>query len=59
MFQFHSLFYCCHCLSGFQCKTKLGINLSGSDKIMGVRIDTRLNPEHYTRLFPHFTGDSV
>ena len=37
---------CFHSFAGFECKAKLAVNLSGTDKVMRVCIDTRLNSEH-------------
>ena len=34
----YRFFYCRHSLTCFQCKAELGIDLSGTDKIMRMRI---------------------
>ena len=39
------LLYCLICLTGFQRKSELAVNLAGADEIMGVRIYTRLDAE--------------
>ena len=37
---------CFHSFAGFECKAKLAVDLSGTDKVMRVCIDTRLDSEH-------------
>ena len=36
-----------HCIPVFQCKTEFGVDLSGADKAVGMRVDTRCDSQVY------------
>ena len=48
-----------HCLSGFQCDTEFAVNLSGADKVVGMRIHARFDAKSYLRFDTQLTGKAV
>ena len=45
---------CFVCFAGFQCKAELAVNLSGTDKVMGVCIYARLDAEQDRALLDYY-----
>ena len=48
-----------HRLSGFQCDTEFAVNLSGADKVVGMRIHARFDAEGNLRFDTQLTSKAV